>query len=228
MREFVEAVKSNEFAFHWDITDWEGQDKGTTSTEETAFAPEDVKSLDIDMDAGMLKVVKGKGKEIKVITTSKNAEIETVLEDGTLIISENFHAAYWGDGVHRLQVVIEVPEQLELEELSVEVGAGDIDIKEGLLTTAYASLDVDAGNLDFAGEVKGDLDANCNVGNMELKLTGGQQDYNYRLSCGVGSIKAGDISVAGLGRDDEIDNGADYDMDINCDVGNVDVIFEKR
>ena len=129
MREFVEAVKSNEFAFHWDITDWEGQDKGTASTEETAFAPEDVKSLDIDMDAGMLKVVKGKGKEIKVITTSKNAEIETVLEDGTLTISENSHAAYWGDGVHRLQVVIEVPEQLELEELSVEVGAGDIDIK---------------------------------------------------------------------------------------------------
>ena len=130
--------------------------------------------------------------------------------------------------MHRLQVVIEVPEQLELEELSVEVGAGNIDIKEGLLTTAYASLDVDAGNLDFAGEVKGDLDANCNVGNMELKLTGEQQDYNYSLSCGVGSIKAGDISVAGLGRDDEIDNGADYDMDINCDVGNIDVIFEKR
>ena len=228
MREFVEAVKSNEFAFHWDITDWEGQDKGTASTEETAFAPEDVKSLDIDMDAGMLKVVNGKGKEIKVITTSKNAEIETVLEDGTLTISENSHAAYWGDGVHRLQVVIEVPEQLELEELSVEVGAGDIDIKEGLLTTAYASFDVDAGNLDFAGEVKGDLDADCNVGNMELKLTGEQQDYNYSLSCGVGSIKAGDISVAGLGRDDEIDNDADYDMDINCDVGNVDVIFEKR
>ena len=75
------------------------------------------------------------------------------MEDGTLIISENFHAAYWGDGVHRLQVVIEVPEQLELEELSVEVGAGNIDIKEGLLTTAYASLDVDAGNLDFVGEV---------------------------------------------------------------------------
>ena len=196
MREFVEAVQNNKFAFHWDITDWEGQDKGTASTEETAFAPEDVKSLDIDMDAGMLKVVKGKGKEIKVITTSKNAEVETALEDGTLIISENFHAAYWGDGVHRLQVVIEVPEQLELEELSVEVGAGDIDIKEGLLTTAYASFDVDAGNLDFAGEVKGDLDADCNVGNMELKLTGEQQDYNYSLSCGVGSIKAGDISVA--------------------------------
>ena len=208
MREFVEAVQNNKFAFHWDVTDWEGQDKGTDSTEETAFAPEDVKSLDIDMDAGMLKVVKGKGKEIKVITTSKNAEVETALEDGTLTISENFHAA--------------------LEELSVEVGAGDIDIKEGLLTTAYASFDVDAGNLDFAGEVKGDLDADCNVGNMELKLTGGQQDYNYSLSCGVGSIKAGDISVAGLGRDDEIDNGADYDMDINCDVGNVDVIFEKR
>ena len=188
MREFVEAVQNNKFAFHWDITDWEGQDKGTASTEETAFAPEDVKSLDIDMDAGMLKVVKGKGKEIKVITTSKNAEVETALEDGTLIISENFHAAYWGDGVHRLQVVIEVPEQLELEELSVEVGAGNIDIKEGLLTTAYASLDVDAGNLDFAGEVKGDLDANCNVGNMELKLTGEQQDYNYSLSCDVGSI----------------------------------------
>ncbi len=56
--------------------------------------------------------------------------------------------------MHRLQVVIEVPEQLELEELSVEVGAGDIDIKEGLLTTAYATFDVDAGNLDFAGEVK--------------------------------------------------------------------------
>ena len=149
------------------------------------------------------------------------------MEDGTLTISENSHAVYWGDGVHRLQVVIEVPEQLELEELSVEVGAGDIDIKEGLLTTAYASFEVDAGNLDFAGEVKGDLDADCNVGNMELKLTGGQQDYNYSLSCGVGSIKAGDISVAGLGRDDEIDNGADYDMDINCDVGNVDVIFEK-
>ena len=28
MREFVEAVQNNKFAFHWDITDWEGQDKG--------------------------------------------------------------------------------------------------------------------------------------------------------------------------------------------------------
>ena len=121
-----------------------------------------------------------------------------------------------------------MPEQLELEELSVEVGAGNIDIKEGLLTTAYASLDVDAGNLDFAGEVKGDLDANCNVGNMELKLTGEQQDYNYSLSCDVGSIKVGDISVSGLGREKEIDNDADYDMDVSCDVGNIDVIFEKR
>ena len=227
MREFVEAVKSNKFAFHWDITDWESQDKGTTSTEETTFAPEDVKSLDIDMDAGILKVVKGEGKEIKVITTSKNAEIETSLEDGTLTISENSHTTYWGNGVHRLQVVIEVPEQLELEDLSVEVGAGDIDIREGLLTTAYASVDVDAGNLDFAGEVKGDLDASCNVGNLELKLIGEQQDYNYSLSCDVGSIKVGDISVSGLGREKEIDNDADYDMDVSCDVGNIDVKFEK-
>ena len=63
---------------------------------------------------------------------------------------------------------------------------------------------------------------------MELKLTGEQQDYNYSLSCDVGSIKVGDISVSGLGREKEIDNDADYDMDVSCDVGNIDVIFEKR
>lgn len=227
IKEFAEAVKNNKFALQWDFSGW-GSKEEEADTDETSFAVEDVKALDIDIDAGMLKIVKGNGKEIKVTTISKNATIETNIQSGTLQISEVTGHTRWkvGDN-NRLQVVIEVPEKLELKKLQMEVGAGDINIEEGLLSTEYAEFDVDAGNLNFSGEVKGDIDVSCDVGNMELKLAGSQQDYNYALSCDVGSVKVGDISVSGLGREREVDNGADYDMDVSCDVGNIDVTFEE-
>ena len=56
-------------------------------------------------------------------------------------------------------------ERLETEKLKLRVGAGNADIDE--LKTSNADL-------------------TCGVGNIDVKLTGTEKDYNYQVSCGVG------------------------------------------
>mgnify|MGYP000075616848 FL=1 len=72
------------------------------------------------------------------------------------------------------------------------------------------------------------IDADCGVGEINLKLKGNQNDYNYDLDCGIGEIQCGDYSFSGFGRENSIDNGADKKMDIDCGIGSINVTFMEQ
>ena len=77
--------------------------------------------------------------------------------------------------------------QSEAKELSVEIGAGefsalDVDARE-------ADLTVGLGNCSYQGSIFESLEAECDMGNMDFLLKGKESDYNYDVSCGMGSIK---------------------------------------
>lgn len=114
---------------------------------------------------------------------------------------------------------------LKVQELSVEVGAGEFS-GYGNITAAYCDLQVGAGTIDIDQIDVQKLNADCGAGEIDMVVTGKEKDYNYDLSCGMGEINLEDSEYSGLGIEKTISNeGAQKDMVLECGMGEIDVEF---
>ena len=114
---------------------------------------------------------------------------------------------------------------LKVQELSVEVGAGEFS-GYGNITAAYCDLQVGAGTIDIDQLDIQKLNADCGAGEIDMVVTGKEKDYNYDLSCGMGEINLEDSEYSGLGIEKNISNeGARKDMVLECGMGEIDVEF---
>ena len=73
---------------------------------------------------------------------------------------------------------------IETEKLSVEMGVGEFESKNPV-TAREADLEIGTGSMTFADLSAGKTDGECGLGELDLTLTGTQEDYNYDLECGV-------------------------------------------
>lgn len=112
---------------------------------------------------------------------------------------------------------------LKAESLEVEIGMGQIELKD--MKVKELEAEVGMGALLAEGTVDGDVDASCSMGNVDMKLTGSQQDFNYELDGAMGNIDLGAESYSGLGISKKIDNGAPKSMEIECAAGNISIKF---
>ena len=114
---------------------------------------------------------------------------------------------------------------LKVQELSVEVGAGEFS-GYGNITAAYCDLQVGAGTIDIDQLDIQKLNADCGAGEIDMVVTGKEKDYNYDLSCGMGEIDLENSEYSGLGIEKTISNeGAKKDMVLECGMGEIDVEF---
>ena len=114
---------------------------------------------------------------------------------------------------------------LKVQELSVEVGAGEFS-GYGNITAAYCDLQVGAGTIDIDQLDIQKLNADCGAGEIDMVVTGKEKDYNYDLSCGMGEINLEDSEYSGIGIEKNISNeGARKDMVLQCGMGEIDVEF---
>ena len=114
---------------------------------------------------------------------------------------------------------------LKVQELSVEVGAGEFS-GYGNITAAYCDLQVGAGTIDIDQIDVKKLNADCGAGEIDMVVTGKEKDYNYDLSCGMGEINLEDSEYSGIGIEKNISNeGARKDMVLECGMGEIDVEF---
>ena len=117
---------------------------------------------------------------------------------------------------------------IETEKLSVEMGAGEFESKNPV-TAREADLEIGTGSMTFADLSARKTDGECGLGELDLTLTGTQEDYNYDLECGVGNLDVGSDSYSGLGREKSISNtGADRKVVLECGMGNVSVDFSGK
>ena len=115
---------------------------------------------------------------------------------------------------------------IETEKLSVEMGAGEFESKNPV-TAREADLEI--GSMTFADLSARKTDGECGLGELDLTLTGTQEDYNYDLECGVGNLDVGSDSYSGLGREKTISNkGADRKLDLECGMGNISRFLRER
>lgn len=209
------------------------------------FSTEEVQDMAISLGAGEFEIRKGNVDQIAMELQGVGSWDYSV-SGGTLSLDmKSTGGILLGDGPKNvIKCVIEIPQNynpeqialdlgagqvtlsdLEVENLSLSVGAGQIICKN--VRSRNADIDVAIGECQFQGEVKEDMEINCATGQVVARLTGREEDYNYELSCALGSIRIGKINLSGFGGSKSMDNDSDRNMTIDCSTGNVEVDFEE-
>lgn len=107
-------------------------------------------------------------------------------------------------------------------ELDAQIGAGDFHIAEAVL----GETDIECGVGKFeigACTLNGDAEISGGVGDVMIGIVGEKEDFNYELSCGMGELDVFGDSYTSLGKEKEVDNGADDTISLECGVGSVNV-----
>lgn len=108
-----------------------------------------------------------------------------------------------------------------------EVGAGQI-IVENADITGDVAISVGAGELKLKGNIPGNLNAECGMGNMVITVLGStEKDHNYDLECAAGNLQAGSHTISGLAGEKSIENGAASTYKLECALGNMTVTFQE-
>lgn len=116
-------------------------------------------------------------------------------------------------------------ERIETEELLMEIGAGRLEASEMAVTDA--EITVSMGECVYEGNITGNLDAECDMGNIDLKIDGKETDHNYQVECAAGNIAIGGLSFSALAAERNVNNNAASDFDIECNMGNISIRFTE-
>ena len=160
--------------------------------------------LDLEIAASNL-YIKAEGEEFKIETSkiSKSTKIEN--KNGTLKVEDTKKIKFQQDSM----IIIYVPVGTVLEDIELEIGAGNVNISN--LTASNAKIECGAGQviIDEANLTNADIDAgvgklvysgymnsnskvNCGIGEVEINLYGGEDRYTFDVEKGIGEIEIND------------------------------------
>ena len=198
----------------------------------------EIQKLELDIRYGDVRIAVADGDNISVQAENPGTYFKEMVEDGdTLVLLDERPT-----GEKALTLTVLLPERM-LKEISIDLGAGQFSAER--LEAEEVSLDLGAGkgtvnqvtamdDADFsvgAGELEvalfsgNQLEVDCGTGQLTLCAEGTEDDYNYNLEFGIGSIRLGERSYSGIGGEESMDRGAAKDMDIECGIGEVVVTF---
>ena len=108
--------------------------------------------------------------------------------------------------------------------MTAKVGAGKTSMSD--MVVSDADLSVAAGNMDFAGKIRGNAKCVLTAGKMNMQLDGEVTDYNYRVSETAGGVLLdGDTVFTEDDKAAQIDHGATKSIELYCTMGEIKVDF---
>ena len=198
-----------------------------------------VQKIEIDMQSGGLYFEPTNDKELRVSVNGKDGKETTVRQNGDeLEIYNDFRN-------HKGNVRIYYPEDMNFREISISMGGGDVAVKGSIKADEFdaelgagvfhaeeieateSSWEVGAGEIVLGRIESRDMDFDCGTGSIEAKIAGNQQDFNYDLECGIGSVKIGNEEYGGVAFDKTINNGQNREIEISCGIGEIQLSFEQ-
>lgn len=115
---------------------------------------------------------------------------------------------------------------LTAKETNLEVGAGELVI-EDIRTDGSTDLDIGVGSAEINGTITGDLDADCSMGNLNMQLTGSEEEHAYNVDCAMGSVTIGSRTYTALSDNAEWGSQNHSTFNIDCAMGNVTIVFAE-
>lgn len=136
--------------------------------------------------------------------------------------------------------------ELMADDIRIEVGAGNLELDK-LKAERTLNVLVGAGNMEtdniqarqlevevgvgryFADNVLAteSIDVTCDAGYVCMDMEDEENSYNYDLVGSIGSIKLKDGQYRGVDFSKKIDNDAQKNFTIECNVGSIEIDFNK-
>ncbi len=104
---------------------------------------------------------------------------------------------------------------LECEKSFLSADIGKLDIKS--VTAKTLELDANMGNIDLNRAKAETLTADCDMGNITMGLVGKPEEYDISYDVDMGNVDIEDY--------DRSKGNALYKVDLNCEMGDIDVTF---
>ena len=197
-------------------------------------------SCDLRYEKLVLKTWNEDKVQVKVTGRDHN-RVKISNDNGSLRIASN-------QKVRNRSVEIFCPENLSLQKIKLQMGAGTIELdgdfkadqmevnvgagtleNSGSLDVKEANFTVGVGTADISEIQTEKLIGSCGMGNMDLTLAGKAEDYNYELKCGLGNLEVDDSQETSItsGNKQITNEGATKNIKLDCGMGNVQVEFEE-
>ncbi len=116
-------------------------------------------------------------------------------------------------------------EMIEAKQTNLSIGAGKMDLVD--LMTEELTVEVGAGKIEARGSVTEEANLEVAMGNLDLFLTGKEEDYDYMIDCAMGTVTLGKQCFSNLANENTIDNGSSRDFNIECAMGEINVSFKQ-
>ena len=112
--------------------------------------------------------------------------------------------------------------------VDVETGAGTVELLN--FKAASASVECGVGKMMLKGAVDGNVDINCGVGFVEMELDAVESNYNYEISCAVGTVLVNGSKRGGMFANQSrmCSPDAKGKITMNCGVGKIELLTQKR
>ena len=207
-----------------------------------AYEASGVSDLSCDLKYEELVLKTWNEAKVQVKVTGKNHNRVKISNDnGSLTIASS-------QKVRNRSVEIFCPENLSLQKIKLQMGAGTIELdgdfkadqmevnvgagtleNSGSLDVKEANFTVGVGTADISEIQTEKLNGSCGMGNMDLTLAGKAEDYNYELKCGLGNLEVDDSQETSItsGNKQITNEGATKNIKLDCGMGNVRVEFEE-
>lgn len=215
----------------------------TYDTNNSSDIYEGITALDIELTAGKVEILTTEDSEVEIVTENISDRLKlTYFRQGNTLVVDTREKLKGIVNQKLGTLYIYLPEEIQLDDVKISVGAGTLYIEE--IYANDLSVDVGAGEAEItsfmvnkadfecgAGEMKVNgyaerkADIDCGMGNVTYYTSGSEEDYNYKFSCGVGTIICGSQSYSGIGSEQKVNNHAFGEMDIDCGIGEVVVKF---
>ena len=151
-----------------------------------------------------------KGEKLAAETNYSKVEIK---QDGNKVLIEEKDGD-WFNSEDRV-ITVTVPEDLEFEAVGISGGVGKANIE--FLKAKNLELSLGVGETNIVALDIQNAKINTGVGALNLNLVGTEQDYEIKVSHGIGDIKVNDKE---LGRDTVLGAGKNK-VEINGGIGEV-------
>ena len=214
--------------------DADGDVEGSVSSTETAegktttYEVEEVcKSMDIEFGAGVFEVYYADVENIVVKGTNVD-ELSVKVKNETLKIgfAGDMDADIDIDTVEDRRLVVIIPTGTQFEAVDMEIGASQAEIRE--INAEELNITVGAGQANVDQISVSKLDIEVGLGQVNIALNGVQEDYNYNIECGMGSVTVGTVSYGGFAAEQSVTNeGATKDINVECGMGEVIIQFKN-
>ena len=127
-------------------------------------------------------------------------------------------------GSFRLSAGRLLVKELEITEKSEYIiGAGQMTLSN--VSVRDIKVDCGVGDVRISGDIGGDSNVICNVGNVELDLNGEEADYSYDISASIGNIDIDNNSYHNISNRVINNATAENNLSLICEIGNISVDF---